>query len=108
MKYLLMLMLAFVVSPTMAQTASMGPLYVNGRNAQGYPIFMLRCSPRHCVGLRGREMGSLADVARYMSEVKAADIEKYRYRCRIICWDRDDNIIGRPSTNYRDPYAPAR
>lgn len=92
----------------MGQTASRGPLYIDGQNAQGYPIFMLRCSRSHCVGLQGKELGSPSDVARYMPEVRVPDIQKFGYECWTICRDQDGNIVGRPSPNYRNPYAPLK
>lgn len=100
----LALVFALTAPLALSQTMSYGPLYSNGRNAQGYPIFMLLCRHDHCIGPQGKDMGSVNDVARYMPEVQVQDIQRYGYWCWVICQDRDGNIVGKASPNYRNPY----
>lgn len=97
--------LALASQAALTQTMSYGPLYVNGVNAQGLPVFMLRCQHERCVGLRGKDMGTPRHVARFMPAVPAATIRRYGYNCWILCRDPQGHIVGKPSPDYRNPYA---
>lgn len=96
--------LAIASQSGMTQTMSYGPLYANGVNAQGLPIFMLRCRRGRCVGLHGKDMGTAQHVARFMPAVPAAMIRRYHYRCWILCRDPEGKIVGKPSPDYRNVY----
>lgn len=97
--------LGFGGGTAFTQSMSYGPLFADGVNAQGLPIFMLRCSRRRCIGLHGRGMGTPKEVARYMPAIPAATIMRYGYRCWILCRDSQGNIVGKPSPDYHNPYA---
>jgi hypothetical protein len=101
------LLVMLLTNPCHAQTRSIGPLFVNGTNPEGYPIFMLRCDYDQCTGPQGKRMGSPKDVARYMPEVRVNDIQQFGFDCWIICRDARGDIIGKPSPNYRNPFSPS-
>ena len=102
---LLWLAMTLVSSAMSAQSMSYGPLFTEGTNAQGFPIFMLIWHCKRCVGLHGQALGSPKEVARYMPTIQAPVIKRYGYRCWTLCRDQQDHIVGKPSPDYRNPFA---
>jgi hypothetical protein len=94
-----------LASVAAASTVEYGPLHTTGINQDGYPVFQMVCSSDRCVGLRGKELGSPKQVAVYMPAIVTSEIERLHYACAILCYDRDYNIVGKPSPNYHNPYA---
>lgn len=79
------------------QLAKLGSLSVTTMNGQGYPIFNMECNAQQqCVNGVGIPMGTLSDIASQMTTVRQVDIARYGYKCKVICKDGEDNIIGRP------------
>lgn len=71
-------------------------LSVDDIDVLGYPAYSLECEKNgQCVNGTGTPFGSVADNAKQMFPVNPADIQRYRLKCDVICYDSQGQIIGR-------------
>ncbi len=63
--------------------------------AQGAPVFLDACNAVRCVGPTGQPIGTLEAIATQLPAVKAQDVTRYHYDCRVVCYDAEYNLIGR-------------
>lgn len=70
---------------------------INGHTTEdNYPVFLIRCeqSSRTCFNLHDAEIGSFELVSKFLLKVRNEDIISGKVRCKILCFDSENNLVG--------------
>lgn len=76
----------------------------NRKSADGYPIYLVVCSPRTrvCQTSLGEDLGPMEAVVAQMTRVRNIDVVRLDWDCNTFCRDQDGRMVGAVSEEMRE------